>query len=87
MAMTEPRNPFAEVVRHGWFAWVYWSASIAGIIAVAVILIWAPGLLAVSGYVVITLVIALLAARYLLAARLRHERTAALEQRRGDQRA
>jgi hypothetical protein len=72
-AMAKQRTEFERVVRDGWFAWVYWGVTAVGICAVGAIWIWAPDLLVISGYVVITLVIGLLVGRYVLAAKLKRE--------------
>jgi len=68
-AMTKQRTEYEQVVRRGWFAWVYWGVIVVGLCLVAAIWVWVPELLVVSGYVVIIVIVGLLAGRYALAAR------------------
>jgi len=67
--MTKQRTEYEQVVRRGWFAWVYWGVIVVGLCLVAAIWVWVPELLVVSGYVVIIVIVGLLAGRYALAAR------------------
>lgn len=68
-------DPFREVVRSGPFAWIYWSLTLAAIVAVVVGIFGDTSQRVITGVVVFVVIVVLATLRFILAARLRHRRS------------